>query len=320
MKTCKTCKKEFDEPYVNCTSCRKKRATYMNEYYHRERKKTPKDYTKDCKTCGKIFSTGNVRGSHAYKHCQECRPIMKKKWKKGSRPPYDPVKAREKYLKYKKPKPIHKEKCPTCDATFLNEKDDNGHGGYKKYCSIECRPDKVKARMLREKRRKEGKKCEWCGEHICFENATERRLKMYKNVRFCSTKCTNDNRMSDPQKRIRSRVSGMIRRVLVDMNRREAKSTFYVLGYSLSELVSHLEDRFQKPKWNGFEWVENTKDYSWENISEWHLDHIRPVSSFNFTTTDCEDFKKCWALDNLQPLWAADNLNKGNKWNGEVNA
>ena len=59
---------------------------------------------------------------------------------------------------------------------------------------------------------------------------------------------------------------------------------------------------------------------SWDNMGAWHIDHIRPISSFNYTTTDCEDFKKCWALENLQPLWAADNMSKGNKWDGEVNA
>ena len=80
-----------------------------------------------------------------------------------------------------------------------------------------------------------------------------------------------------------------------------------MLGYSPKELKEHLESQF-------------TDGMSWDNMSEWHIDHIRPVSSFNFTTTECEDFKKCWALENLQPLWAADNLAKNNKWDGEVNA
>jgi len=48
-----------------------------------------------------------------------------------------------------------------------------------------------------------------------------------------------------------------------------------------------------------------------------HIDHIKPVASFNYTTTECVDFKKCWALKNLQPLWATDNLSKGSLWNGK---
>lgn len=79
--------------------------------------------------------------------------------------------------------------------------------------------------------------------------------------------------------------------------------------YTEEEIVSHLESYFTEE--NG---------YTWDNMGEWHIDHIRPVSSFNYTTTECEDFKKCWALSNLQPLWAADNLRKSDKWDGVVNA
>jgi hypothetical protein len=52
---------------------------------------------------------------------------------------------------------------------------------------------------------------------------------------------------------------------------------------------------------------------TWKNYGKWHIDHIRPISSFKITGIDCEDFKKCWSLSNLQPLWAFDNLSKGTK-------
>ena len=51
----------------------------------------------------------------------------------------------------------------------------------------------------------------------------------------------------------------------------------------------------------------------WDNYGEWHVDHIRPIASFNFESVDCAEFKECWSLDNLQPLWAFDNLSKGTK-------
>ena len=76
------------------------------------------------------------------------------------------------------------------------------------------------------------------------------------------------------------------------------------MGYTGKELYKHIESLF-------------TDGMSWDNMGDWHIDHIRPVASFNFTTTECEDFKKCWALENLQPLWAKDNLSKGSKWNGK---
>lgn len=75
------------------------------------------------------------------------------------------------------------------------------------------------------------------------------------------------------------------------------------LGYTLADLRSHLEARF-------------ADGMSWDNMSHWHIDHVRPLSSFTITGPDCPEFRKAWALENLQPLWARDNLSKGAKWDG----
>ncbi len=50
---------------------------------------------------------------------------------------------------------------------------------------------------------------------------------------------------------------------------------------------------------------------SWDYNGEWQIDHIRPVSDFNLTSTDDPEFRKCWSLWNLQPLFAEDNMSKG---------
>lgn len=70
------------------------------------------------------------------------------------------------------------------------------------------------------------------------------------------------------------------------------------LGYSLEELKIHLESRF-------------SDGMSWGNYGKWHIDHIRPCASFD--QTDDGQFGECWALSNLRPLWATDNLKKGAK-------
>lgn len=52
---------------------------------------------------------------------------------------------------------------------------------------------------------------------------------------------------------------------------------------------------------------------SWENYgSLWHIDHIRPCASFDLT--DPEQVKLCCHFSNLQPLWAADNLAKSDRY------
>jgi hypothetical protein len=71
------------------------------------------------------------------------------------------------------------------------------------------------------------------------------------------------------------------------------------LDYSLSDLQHHLEQQF-------------TDGMTWGNMGKWHLDHIVPVSRFNFNSIQDEDFKACWALLNLRPLWASENVKKHN--------
>lgn len=44
-----------------------------------------------------------------------------------------------------------------------------------------------------------------------------------------------------------------------------------------------------------------------------HIDHKIPLSAHNFTKPEHSDFKKAWALKNLQPMWAIDNMKKGAK-------
>jgi len=67
----------------------------------------------------------------------------------------------------------------------------------------------------------------------------------------------------------------------------------------------HLESQF-KPGMN------------WENYGKygWHIDHIRPQSWFKFESKNDPEFKICWALSNLQPLWAKENSFKGNRFEG----
>ena len=77
-----------------------------------------------------------------------------------------------------------------------------------------------------------------------------------------------------------------------------------LVSYTLIDLKNHLEGKF-------------TEGMSWENYGygkdKWNVDHKRPVSSFNITSSKCEDFTKCWSLDNLQPLWQPENMKKSDK-------
>jgi len=54
---------------------------------------------------------------------------------------------------------------------------------------------------------------------------------------------------------------------------------------------------------------------TWDNYGRngWHIDHIIPISFFEFKSVNDTEFKYCWNLNNLQPLWESENISKGNK-------
>jgi hypothetical protein len=49
---------------------------------------------------------------------------------------------------------------------------------------------------------------------------------------------------------------------------------------------------------------------SWDNYGEWQIDHIKPLSKFDLT--DRQQLHEACNFNNLQPLWAEDNLAKSN--------
>jgi hypothetical protein len=73
-----------------------------------------------------------------------------------------------------------------------------------------------------------------------------------------------------------------------------------LVGYNLLHLQNHLEKQFQP-------------GMTWGNYGLWHVDHKIPLAVFNFTKPTDVDFKRCWMLSNLQPLWAKENTSKKNK-------
>jgi hypothetical protein len=83
--------------------------------------------------------------------------------------------------------------------------------------------------------------------------------------------------------------------------RKNGHSWENIIGYTLKDLMSTLETKFQP-------------GMTWKNYGRygWHIDHIIPICRFNYTSFEDKEFKECWDLNNLQPLWATENLSKQN--------
>ena len=92
---------------------------------------------------------------------------------------------------------------------------------------------------------------------------------------------------------MRTRVSSYCKKIQVEKNFK----TMDALGCTSQEFKQHLESKFKE-------------GMSWDNYPKWHVDHIKPIS---LAKTEQEAIELSHDT-NLQPLWAADNIRKSNKY------
>jgi len=124
--------------------------------------------------------------------------------------------------------------------------------------------------------------------NLAWKSRNQQKMREYKN------EWMRERRIKDPDFKMMEKMRGMIARTLANKTER----TQDVLGYTASDLRTHLERQF-------------TKGMTWDNYGDWHIDHIYPISKFIDEGTT--DPKKINCLSNLRPMWSADNIRKNNK-------
>ena len=143
-----------------------------------------------------------------------------------------------------------------------------------------------------------------------WKNANRDRVNELRRIRnqipenkIKSNEYAKHKRDTDPRFRLRSYFSGLISYSLANhakVKSKQGKSWEEILDYNLDDLIIHLESKFQS-------------GMTWDNYGSWHVDHIIPQSYFKCESIDDPLFHECWKLTNLQPLWAEDNFEKGNR-------
>jgi hypothetical protein len=137
-------------------------------------------------------------------------------------------------------------------------------------------------------------------------------------LRIYRQKYDNNKRANDPSFKIKCAISANINfHIKKNGGSKQRKSCLDFLPYSMEELIQHLVKQFQLP---GNEWmtIENHGIYDLETWDDndpqtwkWHLDHIIPQSDLPYSSMEDENFKKCWALENLRPYSAKQNILDG---------
>lgn len=102
---------------------------------------------------------------------------------------------------------------------------------------------------------------------------------------------------TDPLSAIKYKLRNAITNAFRRIKQNKLTDTQTILGCIWEEAKAHFESLF-------------TEGMSWDNHGThgWHIDHIRPLDSFGL-----EEIHLANHISNLQPLWATDNLSKGDK-------
>jgi len=254
-----------------------------------------------CKMCGKEFQ-GKTRGRpplYCSKHCRN-----------GYRA-----------AKYRR---MHIRSCKWCNSEF--------HASPRqRFCSPAC-AGRSRAQKKKEESRAEieggYKKCRRCNiqkplsefyrnqtnsagyDSYCKSCKREMWAKKYGGGRI---KRNNERRnilekrrtAADPRYKLNKNIGRAICDSLRDnhgISNKRGRKWESLVGFTLDELRAHLEKQF-------------ADGMSWDNYGEWHIDHIIPIAAHNFRLPEHRDFKRCWSLSNLQPLWAKENHRKHAKIN-----
>jgi hypothetical protein len=200
------------------------------------------------------------------------------------------IKMLSDFCLYKRAKDGHKPWCRMCEKEYLHNWRENNPEKCKGYADKwhKNNPGKRLACTVRWQKNNPEK---------CRERCREWRQRNAEKVKILNKKY-RDERRSTLAGNLNHRFSSALYIAL--RGNKSGRRWESLVGYTLDELKVHLEKHFKL-------------GMTWDNIGEWHIDHITPVSVFNFETPEDIDFKRCWALKNLQPLWASENLRKYNK-------
>ena len=180
--------------------------------------------------------------------------------------------------------------CSSCHSTYTCCSSCNDifeHGGAKNMCCKKCKAAYMRGYWDGKQEKRLSYQRQYRAEHLarCHE-LSKKRYDTY------------------PKESIDARMSaGMFHSLKLRKNGHHWES---LVDYSLEDLMTHLESQF-------------AEEMSWENRGKWHIDHIRPLVSFSYESPDDPEFKECWSLKNLQPLWAEENMRKHSRLDWTAN-
>ena len=128
----------------------------------------------------------------------------------------------------------------------------------------------------------------------------------------------NAKKKNDPIYKMRWIASNSILKALKrKSSSKNGNSITKYLPYTILELKEYIEKQFLESSNEWMSWQNHGKynAKTWKNDDKttwtWQLDHIIPHSMFSYTSMDELSFRNCWALNNLRPYSAKQNIIDG---------
>ena len=169
-----------------------------------------------------------------------------------------------------------------------------------KNCSI-CKKEKDYSEFYKNKSKKDGYSfdCKLCRKEYHKNNKNVKTKYLEKNkirIKEWRKNNTKVNKEKNPLYKLQYNLRSLISKSITRQGYRKKSKSQEILGCDYIKLKKHLESKF-------------TEGMNWDNYGKWHIDHIYPTS---LAKTE-EEIIKLNYWTNLQPLWASDNIRKGNK-------
>jgi hypothetical protein len=242
-----------------------------------------------CGHCNKKFNKSHGLQKYCSKECiKEVRiETLKKhsltdKFKKTQKKYQETDKAKETLKKYYKTE-RHKELRKKISKKY--NQSEKGKVNAKNY----NQSDKRKETLKRYYKTDKGKE------------TTKKRINRYEHSEKGKTrrkKYIKEKIKTNPVFKIIINHRSRLNKFLKVKNIKKTNKSFKMIGCTPEFLKQHLEKQFKQ----GMTWKNNTP-------KGWHVDHRKPISS----ATTPKDAERLSHYTNLQPMWATENLKKGNK-------
>jgi hypothetical protein len=155
--------------------------------------------------------------------------------------------------------------------------------------------------------------CLDCDRQEANESTKKRLVYARDSIRSSQRKYQANRKKRDPIYRLRKYTSTSIYIFLRKMGTHKNASIMKYLPYTMEDLKDHLEKQFEP--WMTWDNMGKYNSKTWDDKDQstwkWNVDHIIPHSTFQYTSMEDQAFQECWALSNLRPYSAKQNIIDG---------